>query len=99
MMTLKDWQSRPELAMQLREEMEKPIWKLALEIVESLSPTRKFSAAEPFLITPNGSAMAGQMIGYARCQANLALLTMPPADAVKKLTESYGINKPEQATE
>jgi hypothetical protein len=98
-MTLKEWQERPELAVALREELNKTIWQAALSVLENMSFARKFSDMQAPAISATGTALAGQILGYSKCQRNLELLAMPPETAKQQIAESYGITDPTQATE
>lgn len=89
--SLKEWQSNPDLANLLRVELQKPIWIEALNVLESMSYTRKFSGMLAPAIEATGTALAGQMIGYALAQENLRLLTLSPADAQTVLRQTYGV--------
>lgn len=98
-MTPQEWFSNPLLVEELKVEMEKPIWRTAFEVWRELSYASLYADTPPSAITGHGDAIAGKITGFEKARQSLSALATAIPPEPDRLIETYGVTKPEHATE
>lgn len=99
MTKLEEWQKSPEPAAWLNGVLSTPMGRFFLDVMEEQSELRMNVNLPPAYLTANGSAMSGRILGYERCLARVRALAIPGAPSAGPIVETYGVTKPEEATE
>lgn len=89
------WKANPECARWLNSAM----GSLLIDVLDELHELRLNDLLPPQFIMANGAAVAGRVAGYERCMRTIRSLRQPAAQTIPNLIETYGVTKPEHATE
>ena len=99
-MTKEQWFSNPDNAQKLAEIFQHPVWIEALKVWRELSYGSKATMLETNMITGNGDALAGRILGYEKAMQNLELLaTVPDPEPEKDDFDRYGVTSSTKPTE
>ena len=96
---LEQWNEIPEASQWLSKVLSDPMGKFFMQVLEERSELKLNFATPPAFITANGAALAGRMLGYETCLANIRALSEGAKAPSAQISETYGVTTPDQATE
>lgn len=94
-----EWDANPELSAWLNTVLTSPQGRFFMEVMEDESELRLNINMSPQFLTSHGAAMSGRVLAYERALCNIRELARQRDPVNPPPMETYGVIKPEHATE